>query len=650
MKKFPEDETRVGIGDASTMISKEAGARVPLRVAPSAALEEHYTILETHGGSGQSGMGIVFIIEEKTAGAACGGGRRYAVKTFQPRYGRNLEFIERFIRESETWMLAGFHPNIVHAYRLEISYALPYLFMEYVRPDANRRNSLADHIRPGPLAPRQAVDFALQCCDGMVHAASAVPGLVHRDLKPDNMLVDAQGTLKISDFGLVRAAQRESAFASEFVSPSESAQSGPLTQTGLVFGTPAYMSPEQFRDPGSVTAASDIYAFGCSIYECLAGRPPFRVDAGSTAERIVKYRRCHLERAPAPLRTQAPDCPDALAALIDQCLEKDAARRPDSFAEIRDRLADMHARVFGAPPPARPRSHPTAREVAEQFRSLGVLRGYSRAVRMKHLRESREVSPYAFHLALASYFHCHHDPREERRQLELALRVRGGELGYEAVRRLGDLLVREGATAEARALLDEFLNREDASVDLVLEPCVRTLVAERNYRGALDLLDSRPDTLRTKRLRIELLQERGQIPELAALLHTLLVGTLADIRANLEQLTPDSVPGWAYPDDPARLTTALTLLEPGRPTLNLAQYAAAVWPDLSGAPDFAPAMAWLAEAAGTLAGLETHPETGPRESLAEVARLLGYPQRLQKQLERDEYWFWLREEQQTTEE
>lgn len=644
MKDTPPEETLIDTGDAPTMITLEGGMHSPPSTPPSAALEDRYVILETHGGSGESGMGVVFIVEEKTAGEPGGAPRRFAVKTFQPRFGRHLEFIERFIRESETWMLVGFHPNVVHAYRLEISYALPYLFMEYVPPDGQRRNSLAQYLRGGALPPRQAVTLGIQCCDGMRHAGAAVPGLVHRDLKPDNLLIDANGRLKVSDFGLVRATQPATATRQQTPGgPPSNNSVDTLTQAGLVFGTPAYMSPEQFRDPGSVTAAADIYAFGCCLYECLTGRPPFQVDRGLTVERIVKYRRHHLERTPEPVRTLAPDCPEALDALVTQCLQKNPPDRPGSFAEIRGRLAGMLESHFGQAAPSPPSTTAAAREVAEQFRSLGVLRGYRRAVRMRHLREGREISPYAFHLALGSYFHCHGDSGEERRQLEMAVRVRVREQGYEAVRRLGDLLVEQGALEEARALLDDFLKTEGASLDTVLEPYVRMLAAQGDYDNAEVILGSRPETLRIARLRMELLRQRGHTRALADLLERLLRQTLERIHEKTAELGPDSVPGWAYPDDPGKLQEALALLEPKHTPPELDKLPGAVWPDLSGAPDFAPELAWLACTAGLLAELEDAQPPARREQRAAAARVLGYPGRLREQLERDEYWFWLRE-------
>lgn len=619
--------------DRATVISRPPGYVSP-PVPTGSRLENHYPVVEVRGGKGVTGMGVVYIVEDE--------GRLYAVKTFQRRFARELAFIERFIREARTWMLIGFHPNIVHAYRVEIIDAIPYLFMEYIPGDALGRHTLSEHLRQGPMPLRQVLDFALQFCEGMAHAVRAVPGLVHRDIKPDNVLVRPDGTLKITDFGLVRAqGDDDTALAALARTAMENPGKQHLTEVGSVFGTPAYMAPEQFEGAERAAEAADIYAFGCIFYEMLAGRAPFRAEDAPTMEKLAALRMLHLEVPPRALLEYRPECPEAVIDLAMRCLHKDPAQRWGSFAELRDALRESFARVCGEAPCTVPDSDAAPEQIGAQLRSITLLDGYAQAVRLKRLRERQEESPYAFHLALASYFHCQRDAQEERRQLGRALESRVTEMGSEAVRRLAELYLRDRSAEEALALVEEFAARGSVAADQVLEPRVGALVALGRLDEAACLIRSAGETRRGHWLRIAHAHAADDKQRLYEVGKCLLREVLDEICGALPQCGALGAPGFGYKADPAVLREVLAELAPAVETVCLAGEAV-FFPDIGGMPDFSGPMAWLSEACGALGqcGALAEDECAMFRRLGES---LGYPRRMRDYLEREEYWFWLQQ-------
>jgi len=265
------------------------------------------------------GMGIVFITRNIASGEMS------AAKTFPNRaFGRNSPVAARFVSEALIWMRLGVHPNIVTAERVEAIDGRPFIFLEYVNG-----GDLSELIRTGKLAGSLpwTLQLAINFCDGMEYAIQR--GLkAHRDIKPQNCLLDDAGVLKVTDFGLAKALENEDHTNSEVFSEAEHRgghQALGVTQTGHGAGTPAYMSPEQFQDIKRVDVRADVYSFGIMLFQMFTGTLPFRATSWD------EFARLHARGQPP----QIAGLPKALQDLITSCLEKDPSKRIGTFTEIR---------------------------------------------------------------------------------------------------------------------------------------------------------------------------------------------------------------------------------------------------------------------------------------------------------------------------
>jgi serine/threonine protein kinase len=258
---------------------------------------------------GGGGMSRVFVAEER---ALC---RRVVVKVLSPHLAAGVSF-ERF--KHEIVLTAQLqHPHILPVFTAGETEGLPYYTMPFVEGE-----SLRVHLMRAGAMPMAAAVSILRDVARALEFAHA-KGVVHRDIKPDNILL-AGNTATVSDFGIAKAL-----LASQAVTVS-----APRTELGIVIGTPAYMAPEQAVADTGVDHRADLYALGCLAYEMIAGEPPF---AGSVASLI----RAHIVHAPPPLVTKRADVPEALAALVERCLQKDPDDRPDSAREILDVLDNL---------------------------------------------------------------------------------------------------------------------------------------------------------------------------------------------------------------------------------------------------------------------------------------------------------------------
>jgi eukaryotic-like serine/threonine-protein kinase len=231
------------------------------------------------------------------------------------------------------------HPHIVPVLSAGEMDKLPYFIMPFIYGE-----SLRTRITRGPLSVRETVGVMKDVAKALAYAHSH--GVVHRDIKPDNVLL-AAGTAVVTDFGVAKALS-----ASRHQSSLSNA--GTITGVGYSPGTPAYMAPEQAAaDPG-VDGRADIYALGIVGYEMLAGVPPFH---GRTSQDLLK---AQLSETPTPLPSRRYDVPVALDKLLSDCLEKDPARRPKSASEVARALesAEMVSGTFATPRESAARRRP----------------------------------------------------------------------------------------------------------------------------------------------------------------------------------------------------------------------------------------------------------------------------------------------------
>jgi formylglycine-generating enzyme required for sulfatase activity len=263
---------------------------------------------------GAGGMGEVWAAHEQTLG------RRVALKLLPDEVTRDPSRISRFEQEARAASALS-HPNVAHIYALgQTADGQRYIAMELVEGE-----TLRARLRSGDLPLPEAVRFAVQVAAALT-AAHAV-GIVHRDIKPDNVMLRPDGFIKVLDFGLAKLVAS---------SPSDVATATRTmvhTDAGTVFGTVAYMSPEQVRGR-EVDQRSDIWSVGVMLYEMVAGRCPF---AGETRSDVMA---AILDREPAPLARFDPDIPSELQRIVGKTLRKD---RDERYQGMRDVLLDLQA-------------------------------------------------------------------------------------------------------------------------------------------------------------------------------------------------------------------------------------------------------------------------------------------------------------------
>ena len=275
----------------------------------------HYRLVEKIG---QGGMGEVWKARDTSLE------RDVAVKLLRESVAADADHLARFHREAK--LLASLnHPHIATIYGLHEQEGTRFLAMELV-PGVDLRARLVD----GPLPPEEAFDLARQVAEALETAHDN--GILHRDLKPDNIQVTPEGQAKVLDFGLAKAFAPEPGSAGASLSPTITADA---TQAGVILGTAAYMSPEQAKGKW-VDRRADIWAFGAVLFEMLTGRMVF--GAETVSEILAKVMLAPVDWDALPAKTPAP-----VRALLERCLERDPRRRLRDIGEARVLLEDLQA-------------------------------------------------------------------------------------------------------------------------------------------------------------------------------------------------------------------------------------------------------------------------------------------------------------------
>ncbi len=289
--------------------------------------------------AGQGGMGVVYKVRHREWNI------EMAVKTPLPALVKDAAAKARFLREAQIWVDLGLHPNLVQCWYVRELGGLPRVFVDYLAGGSLKDWFVSKRVGPGKWA--LIIDLIVQACDGLGYAHER--GVVHRDIKPGNMLMSPDGRLCITDFGIVKLAGVEDIASSD--EPNAIADTSPvsadLTRTGLSLGTPQYGAPEQWGQARHVDARADIYALGITLYELCCGRRPFDETGKGEPPQIIIAR--HVSSRPPDPRTIFKDLPDPLAALALKCLAKNPADRPQTLADVRLALADAHLAIFGIP-------------------------------------------------------------------------------------------------------------------------------------------------------------------------------------------------------------------------------------------------------------------------------------------------------------
>ena len=315
---------------------------------------------QLQGRLGAGGMANVYLAEDEVLG------RRVAIKILNDRHAGDEQFVERFRREAKNAASLS-HPNIVSIYDRGEAEGTYYIAMEYL--DGRSLKELI--VARGPAPIHLAVDYARQILAAIRFAHRH--GIVHRDIKPHNVLVDGEGRLKVTDFGIARAGVSQ------------------MTEAGSIIGTAQYLSPEQAKG-APVDQTSDLYSVGVVLYELLTGEVPF------TGDTPVEIAMKHLSTVPEPPSSKRADIPRDLDMVVMRALGKDPSERYQSAEEMDADLRRVHRGVAISP-------------VTEEAATAIISRPPPSAVTEIASRTPRPPVPYA---PPSAYYDYDEPPRRAR--------------------------------------------------------------------------------------------------------------------------------------------------------------------------------------------------------------------------------------------
>ena len=312
---------------------------------------------------GQGGMGAVYLARQVSLD------RNVAVKTMKPQLAQDARFVARFTREAYA-AAQLVHHNVVQIHDIGAERDINYFSMEFVKG-----LTLGELVkRNGPLDVTVAVGYMLQAARGLKFAHDQ--GMVHRDIKPDNLMLNEHGIVKVTDLGLVKTADSRET-AEEFArggAASAGSQATNITRVGAAMGTATYMAPEQARNAASVDARADIYSLGCTLYVLVTGRPPF---AGQTALEVITK---HASEPIVPPDLIVKRVPKSLSDIILRMVAKKPEDRYQNMGEVIRVLEGFLGVDGGAPFSPRQEHAQVLEEAVAEFSGAPVAKLRSRLI------------------------------------------------------------------------------------------------------------------------------------------------------------------------------------------------------------------------------------------------------------------------------
>ncbi|MGI9065005.1 MAG: protein kinase domain-containing protein [Pyrinomonadaceae bacterium] len=269
---------------------------------------------EIHSWLGKGGMGEVYLAQDTTLD------RKVALKILREEAASNQERMQRFVQEAKAASALN-HPNILTIYEIGTEPGAHFIATEFIDGE-----TLRQHMILTPLTMPQAVDIAVQVASALSSAHAA--GIVHRDIKPDNIMLRRDGIVKVLDFGLAKLTDR---WRADEIDHDAATKAMVQTEPGVVMGTTAYMSPEQARGL-EIDTRTDVWSLGVVLYEMISGREPFKSETASDTSAAI------LKSEPPPLSQLVPDPPAELERIVRKALQKD---REERYQVIKDLLLDL---------------------------------------------------------------------------------------------------------------------------------------------------------------------------------------------------------------------------------------------------------------------------------------------------------------------
>lgn len=310
----------MGLGAPAMDVAPAAASPQP-PAHPQPEAEDAPALTGTLGGYeiikmlGRGGMGSVYLARQVSLD------RNVALKTLSPKFATDPEFINRFTREAYAAAQLTHH-NVVQIHDIGDARQTNFFSMEFVDGQ-----SLADVIKnEGAIEPETAAGYILQAARGLKFAHDH--GMIHRDVKPENLLLNDQGVVKVADLGLVKRAGSKDAASSPRPAGMPGAADMRTTEAHVFFGTPFYMAPEQAKDAASVDARADIYSLGCTLYALLTGRPPF------TGRTVVEVLSKHAATPITPPEKFSPRITGPLSAIVIKMMAKKVEERYQSLGQV----------------------------------------------------------------------------------------------------------------------------------------------------------------------------------------------------------------------------------------------------------------------------------------------------------------------------